>query len=146
MLDRSCTGLGDIGQDLLSRYISIEPVVIELVRGLVTQGLMWEHRLAGAVPGQENLLQPAQISGEVLHLLDLLLVGAEASLNAPVAPRVVGPFEVVGQLEFCDRNSKLLQELTSPSPTVWLRPGGGLGHYLPQELPACRLSGKMGLR
>ena len=58
--------------------------MIELVRGLVTQGLMRAHRLVGAVPGQESLLQPAQTGGEVLHLVELLLVGAEATLNAPL--------------------------------------------------------------
>ena len=52
----TCTGSGDIGQYLLSRSISIEPMVIELVRGLVTQGLMGAHRLVGAIPGQQGLL------------------------------------------------------------------------------------------
>ena len=115
-------GLGNIGRGLLSRRICVKPVVVELVRSVVTQGLMGAHRLVGVIPGQQGLPQPAQISREVLDWVELLLVGAEASLNAPVAHlssagqalRVVGPVEVVGQLEFCNRSSELLQELASP--------------------------------
>ena len=46
-------GSGDVGQGLHSRGISVEPLVIELVLGFVTQGLMGAHRLVGAVPGQQ---------------------------------------------------------------------------------------------
>ena len=136
-------GSGDIGQDPLSRCISIEPVVIERVRGLVTQGLMGAHRLVGVIPGQESLLQTPQIGGEVLHLVELLLVGAEAPLNAPVthvsstgeALRVVGPVEVVGQLEFCYPGSKLLQELVSP-----VRLYGPISAHLDTSIPPFHLS------
>ena len=109
-LSTLCIGSGDIGQGLLSRCISIEPVVVELVRGLVTQGLMGAHRLVGVIPG--HLGRPDQRGGP--PLVELLLVGAEASLNASVTLRIVGPVEIVSQLEFCNRSSKLLQELASP--------------------------------
>ena len=53
LLTSPCVGSGDIGQDLLSSCISIQPVVIELVRGLVAQGLMGSHSLVRAVTGQQ---------------------------------------------------------------------------------------------
>ena len=52
-LSTRCTGSGDVGQDLPSSCINIEPVVIELVRDLVTQGLMRVPSLVCAVPGQQ---------------------------------------------------------------------------------------------
>ena len=109
--------------------------MIELVRGLVTQGLMRAHRLVGEVPGQESLLPPAQAGGEVLHLVELLLVGAEATLNAPVTVRVVRSVEVVGQLEFCYPGSKLLQELASPVRLYGLDFGRGIGPPPASRIP-----------
>lgn len=41
----------------------IEPVLIELLRGFVTQGLVRPHLLVDLVPGEESSLEPADTGG-----------------------------------------------------------------------------------
>jgi len=58
-----CTGSGHIGQRLLSHGMGIEPVLVELVWGLVAQGLVRPDSLVEVIPAEEGCLQPAQIGG-----------------------------------------------------------------------------------
>lgn len=58
-----CTGSVHIGQYLLSSIMLIEPVLIELLRGFVTQGLVRPHLLVDLVPGEESSLEPADTGG-----------------------------------------------------------------------------------
>ena len=63
-------GVGHIEQPLLSCQVGGEPVLIELVWGLVPQGLMGAHSLVAPIPGQEGLLQPAQVGVQVRQIVD----------------------------------------------------------------------------
>ena len=69
-------------------------------------------------------------------MVKLLLVSAEAPLNAPIAPvsstgqalGVVESIEVVRQPELCNSDAKLLQELASPIGLYGLHEARELGH------------------
>ena len=63
-------GSGHIGQPLLSTGVGGEPAPIQLVWGLVAEGLMGARRLTGPVPGQEGALQPTGVGGEVSYLVN----------------------------------------------------------------------------
>src|SRR3970040_1318537 len=106
-----CIGSGHIGQYLLSGRVSSAPILVELLWGPVAQGLVRSHSLVDVVPGQEGCLQPAQVGGQLLHLVELLLVGAEAPLNTSVTLGIVGAVEVVAQFQLLHCGAKGAQEL-----------------------------------
>lgn len=62
------------------------------------------------VPGKQGGFQRAQVGGQIFHLIELLLVGAEGPLYLTIALWVVRPIEVVWQFEFLDCQASSSQE------------------------------------
>ena len=56
--------------------------------------------LVAVVPGEQGVLEPGEVSGEVVDVVELVVVGAEGAFDAAVALRVVGPVEVVSEPQF----------------------------------------------
>ena len=74
----------------------IEPVLIELLRGFVTQGQVRPHLLVDLVPGEESSLEPADTSGQIFYLIELLFIGVEGALYLAIGLWVIRAIEVVG--------------------------------------------------
>src|SRR3990172_9365786 len=84
---RLCSRSGHMRQYLLSLKMLFHPLLIILFRREVAQGLVGPHRFVDLVPAEKGSLQPAQIDGQLLHLVELLLIGAEAPLHPSASLR-----------------------------------------------------------
>ena len=102
-----------IRQYLLSNMTIFKPVLVEPLKGFVTQSLMRPHLLVDSVPSEQGGFQPAQVGGQIFHLIKLLLISAEGALHLTIALWIVRPIEVVWQFEFFGRQPKCSQELAA---------------------------------
>src|SRR3972149_11431004 len=108
-----CTGSRHIGHRLLSLVVGGGPLLVELVRGEVAEGLVGTAGFVEAGPGGEGGLQPAEVSGPFLDVVELVVVGTEGAFDAAVALGVVGPVEVVGELKLRDGFAELTEKLAA---------------------------------
>jgi len=63
------------------------------------------------VPGKESGLDAVEVGGQIVDVIELVVVGTEGAFDASVALGVVGAVEVVGELEFADSGGELAEEL-----------------------------------
>ncbi len=87
---------------------------MKLLGGFVTQCLMGPHLLIDPVPGEKGGLLPAQVSGQLLYLVEFLLIGAERTLYSAISLRIVGAVKVAEQCQFLNRHLESTQKLTTP--------------------------------
>jgi hypothetical protein len=59
----------------------------------MADGLVEAPRFVAVVPGEERVLEPAEVSGQVVDVAELVVVSAEGAFDASVALRVVEPVE-----------------------------------------------------
>ena len=85
--------------------------LVELIWGEIAERLVQSPGLVAVVPGKEGGAEPAEVSGQVVDVVELIVVGPEGAFDAPVALRVVGPVEVVGELQFGDGLDEVAEEL-----------------------------------
>jgi hypothetical protein len=85
--------------------------LVELIRGEVAEGLVQAPGLVAVVPGEQGVLEPAEVSGQIVDVVELIVVGAEGAFNTAVALRVVGPVEVVGEAQLGDGFGEFAEEL-----------------------------------
>ena len=78
--------------------MSFKPILIKLLRRLVTQSLMRPNLFINSIPGLESSLKPARIGREVFHLIEFFLVGAAGTLYPLIALRIVRPVEIMEQI------------------------------------------------
>ncbi len=88
-------------------------MVVELVGGKVAEGLVRTDGLIDVIPGEKGMLQAVEVSGQFLNVIELVVVGAEGAFDPAVTLRVVGPVEVVSELEFTDGLGEFAQELAA---------------------------------
>lgn len=92
--------------------------------------------LLRSVPGLKLGCEPAEVRGQVFHLVELFLVGLKAALNAAVPLRVVGAVVVVRQAQLANACGKLSQELWAIVGLHRLHGKGKAGHKVLQEAPS----------
>ena len=84
---------------------------VELVGGEIAEGLVWPIRFVPLVPGEESVFEGGAVFGQVVDVVELVVVGAEGAFDAPVALGVVGAVEVVVEGEPGDGVGELPEEL-----------------------------------
>src|SRR6266508_2804833 len=100
---RSCTGSRHIGHRLLSFGLCRQPLLVELVWSEVAERLVEAPGFVAVVPGEECGAEPAEISGQVVDVVELIVVGAEGAFDASIALGVVGAIEVVSEAQLPPR-------------------------------------------
>src|SRR3972149_11041807 len=81
--------------------------------GEIAERLVEAPRFVAVVPGEEGVLEPAKVSGQVVDVVELVVIRAEGAFDAAVALRGIGPVEVVGELQFGDCLGEVAEELWS---------------------------------
>ena len=61
-------------------------MVVELVGGEVAQGLVGTDGLIDVIPGEEGMLEAAEVSGQFLDVIELVVVSAEGAFDPAVYP------------------------------------------------------------
>jgi hypothetical protein len=84
---------------------------VELIWGEVAKRLMQAPGLVTLVPGEQGILEPAEFSGQIVDVVELVVVGTERAFDAAVTLGVVRPVEVVGEPQFGDGLSEIAEEL-----------------------------------
>jgi len=105
-----------LGQDIsdtasFSFGLCRQPLLVELVWSEVAERLMEAPGFVAVVPGEEGGAEPAEISGQVIDVVELIVVGAEGTFDASVALWVVGAIEVVSEAQLGDSLGELAEEL-----------------------------------
>ena len=78
-----CMGSRHIGHRLPSLGLFGKPIGVELVGCEVTEGLVRSAGFIAVVPGEECAVKAAQVSGEFVEVVELIIVGAEEAFDWP---------------------------------------------------------------
>jgi hypothetical protein len=93
-------------------------------------------RFVAVVPGEERVLEPAEVSGQVVDVVELVVVRAEGTFDASVALRVVGPVEVVREPQFAHCLCEVAEELRAAVGLDCLDREGEAGDDLVESAPS----------
>src|SRR3972149_11165522 len=84
----SCAGSRHIGHRLLSLGLcgqSFLEGLVELIWGEIAERLVQSPGLVAVVPGEEGVLEPAEVGGQIVDVVELIVVGPKGAFDASVA-------------------------------------------------------------
>lgn len=90
-----------------------QPVLVELLWCLIAQCLMRTNLFVDPVPDEQGSLNPVQVGGQVLDLIELVLVGTEGTFCLAITLGLIGSIEVVEKLQFLCGQAKGPKELAA---------------------------------
>src|SRR6266446_3829993 len=68
-----CAGSRHIGHRLLSAGSFGQPLLVELIWGEIVERLVQAPGFVAAVPGEQGVLEPAEVSGQIVDVVELVV-------------------------------------------------------------------------